>query len=98
MNPSTLLAVLQLFSVCFCHFRSLVIVIPRSRCSSVAISCPMTKWNSLDDVFKVNVSFSMFKSKVRNLYLQKYYKEILMLGGTMIAFFSDMHASTVFEV
>ena len=30
MNPSTLFAVLQLFSVCFCHLRSLVIVIPRS--------------------------------------------------------------------
>ena len=27
MNPSTRLAVLQLFSVCFCHLRSLVIVI-----------------------------------------------------------------------
>ena len=36
---STLFAVLQLFSVCFCHLRSLVIVIPRSCCSSVAISC-----------------------------------------------------------
>ena len=39
MNISTLLAVLQLFSVCFCHLRSLFIVIPRSRCSSVAVSC-----------------------------------------------------------
>ena len=28
----------------------------------------------------------MFKSKVRNFYLEKYYK-ILMLGATMIAFF-----------
>ena len=32
MNPSTLLALLQLFSVCFCHFRSLVMMIPRSCC------------------------------------------------------------------
>ena len=31
MNPSTLLAVLKLFSVCFCHLRSLV-MIPISRC------------------------------------------------------------------
>ena len=46
-------------------------------------------WNSLPDVFKVNVSFSMFKSNGRNYYLEK---EILMLGATMIAFFSDMHA------
>ena len=28
INPSTLLAVLQLFSVCFCHLRSLVMMIP----------------------------------------------------------------------
>ena len=39
MNPSTLFAVSQLYSVCFCHLRSLVIVIPRSRCSSVVTSC-----------------------------------------------------------
>ena len=32
MNPSILLAVLQLFSVCFCHLRSVVMMIPRSRC------------------------------------------------------------------
>ena len=32
MNPSTLLAVLQLISVCFYHFRSLVMMIPRYRC------------------------------------------------------------------
>ena len=38
-NPSILLAVLQLFSVCFCHLRSLVIVISKSRYSSVAVSC-----------------------------------------------------------
>ena len=31
-------------------------------------------WNSVPDVFKVNVSFSMFKSKVRNFYLEKYQK------------------------
>ena len=37
-DPSTLFSVLQLYSVCFCHLRSLVIVIPRSRCSSVGIS------------------------------------------------------------
>ena len=35
MNPSSLLAVLQLFSVCCCHLRSLVIMIPRSLCCSV---------------------------------------------------------------
>ena len=29
-------------------------------------------WNSLPDVIKVNLSFSMFNSKARNLYLEKY--------------------------
>ena len=48
----------------------------------------MITWNSLPDIFKVNVSFSMFNSKVRNCYLKKYQK-ILMLGATMIAFFSS---------
>ena len=32
----------------------------------------MITWNYLPDIFKVNVSFSMFKSKVRNFYLEKY--------------------------
>ena len=32
----------------------------------------MITWNSLPDVFKVNVSFLMFRSKVRNFYLEKY--------------------------
>ena len=35
INPSSLFAFLQLFSVRFCHLKSLVIVIPRSRFSSV---------------------------------------------------------------
>ena len=39
MNPSTLLAVLQLLSVCFCHLRSLVMIIPRSSCWSVVGNC-----------------------------------------------------------
>ena len=32
MNPNTLLAVLKLFSVCFCHLRSFVMMIHRSHC------------------------------------------------------------------
>ena len=32
MNHRILLAVLQFFSVCFCYLRSLVMMIPRSRC------------------------------------------------------------------
>ena len=33
-------------------------------------------WNSVPDVSNVNVSFSMFKSKVRNLYLEKIFENI----------------------
>ena len=32
MNNSTLVAILQFFSVCFCHLRSLLMMLPRSRC------------------------------------------------------------------
>ena len=32
----------------------------------------MITWNYLPDIFKVKASFSMFKSKVRNFYLEKY--------------------------
>ena len=35
MNPSAMLSVFQLLSVCFCHLKCLVMMIPRSRCSSV---------------------------------------------------------------
>ena len=37
INPSTLLAVLQLFSVCFCHLRYLVMMIPRPWCDGMKI-------------------------------------------------------------
>ena len=57
----------------------------------------MIMWNSLPDIFKVNVSFLMFKSNVQNFYLEKYQK-ILMLGAAMIAFFSDMLAAAIFQV
>ena len=43
-------------------------------------------WIFFPDVFKVNISFSMFESKVRNFYLEKY-QEILMLSATMNIFF-----------
>ena len=32
----------------------------------------MITWNSIPDVFKVNVSFLMFESYIRNFYLQKH--------------------------
>ena len=46
----------------------------------------MITWNSLPDIFKVNVSFSMFMSKVQNFYVENYLKT-LMLDATMITFF-----------
>ena len=70
----------------------------RSKTKYCVLHNGMLTWNSLPaDVFKVNVYFSLFKSKVRNFYLEKYLK-ILMLGATTIAFFSDMLATAVFQV
>ena len=58
----------------------------RSKGKHFVLHNSMIKQNSLPDIFKVNVSFSMFKSKVRKFYLEKYQKN-LMLGATMITFF-----------
>ena len=63
-----------------------ILRVNRSKTKHCVLHNGMITPNSLPDIFKVNVSFSMFKSKVRNFYLEKYYK-ILMLGATMIAFF-----------
>ena len=62
----------------------------------MSFTCKIT-WNSLPDVFKVNLSFSMFKSNVQNFYLEKYHK-ILLPSATVIPFFSDMRASTACQV
>ena len=74
-----------------------VLRVNRSKTKHCVRHNSMITWNSLPAIFKVNVSFSMFESKVRNLYLEKY-TQILMLGATMITFFSDMHAYAVFKV
>ena len=63
-----------------------VLHVNRSKTKYCVLHNGMITWNSLPDIFKVNVSFSMFKSKVRNFYLEKCQK-IFMLGSTMIAFF-----------
>ena len=44
MNPSTLLAFLQLFSVCFCHFRSLVSSSSSSSSRSSSSSSRTDRW------------------------------------------------------
>ena len=44
----------------------------RSKTKHCVLHNGMITWNSLPDMFKVNVSSSMFKSKVRNFYLKKY--------------------------
>ena len=69
----------------------------RSKTKYCVLHNGMMTWNSLPDIFEVNVSFPIFKSKVRNFYLKKCPK-ILMLGASMIAFFSDLLASAVFQV
>ena len=63
-----------------------ILRVNRSKTKHCVLHNGMITLNSLPDIFKVNVSFSMFKSKVRNIYLEKYQK-ILMLGATMIVFF-----------
>ena len=75
-----------------------ILRVNRSKTKHCVLHNGMITWDFLPDIFKVNLSFSMFKSKVRNFYLEKYWK-ILMLGGTMIAFFlifSGFSSVTVF--
>ena len=63
-----------------------ILLVNRSKTKHCVLHNGMITWNSLPDIFKVNESFSMFKSEVRNFYLEKYLK-ILMLCATTIAFF-----------
>ena len=44
----------------------------RSKIKHCVLHNGMITWNYLLDIFKLNVSFSMFKSKVRNFYLEKH--------------------------
>ena len=44
----------------------------RSKTKHCVLHNDIITWNSLPDIFKVNVSFSSFKIKVRNIYLEKY--------------------------
>ena len=63
-----------------------ILRVNRSKTKHCVLHNGMITWNYSPDVFKVNESFSMFKSNLRNFYLEKLQK-ILMLGATMIAFF-----------
>ena len=76
-----------------------ILRVNRSKTKHCVLHNGMLTFNSLPDIVKVNASFSMFKSKVQNLYLEKYYK-ILLLGAAMTAFFflSEIHAAAVFQV
>ena len=49
-----------------------ILRVNRSKTKHCVLHNGMITWNSSPDIFKVNVSFSMFKSKVRNFYLEKY--------------------------
>ena len=49
-----------------------ILRVNRSKTKLCVLHNGMITWNSLPDIFKVNVSFSMFKRKVRNFYLEKY--------------------------
>ena len=50
-----------------------ILRVNRSKTKHCVLHNGMITWNSLPDIFKVKVSFSMFKSKVRDFYLKKYY-------------------------
>ena len=56
-----------------------ILRVNRSKTKYCVIKNGMITWNSLPDTFKVNISFSMFKSMVRNFFLENYQK-ILMQG------------------
>ena len=43
-----------------------ILRVNRSKTKHCVLHNGMITWNSVPDTFKVNVSFSMFKSKVRN--------------------------------
>ena len=79
------------------NYQMSILRVNRSKTKYCVLHNGMITWNSLPDIFKVNVSVSMFKRNVRNFHLEKYQK-ILMLGATMIAFFSEIHATAVFQV
>ena len=49
-----------------------ILSVNRSKTKYCVLHNGMITWIFLPDIFKVNVSFSMFKSKVRNFYLEKY--------------------------
>ena len=78
-----------------------ILRVNRSKTKHCVFHNGMLTRNSLPDIFKVNISFSMLKSKVRNFYLEKYLK-ILMLGAfcpSMIAFFlTRVQATAFFQV
>ena len=71
-----------------------ILRVNRTKTKHCVLHNGMITWNSLPDIFKVNLSFSMFNSKEQKFLSGK----ILMLGATMIAFFSEMHATAVFQV
>ena len=49
-----------------------ILRVNRSKTTHSVLYNGMITWNSLPDIFKVNVYISMFKSKVRNFYIEKY--------------------------
>ena len=49
-----------------------ILRVNRSKTKHCVLHNGMLTWNSLPGIFKVNIFFSMFKSKVLNFYLEKY--------------------------
>ena len=63
-----------------------ILCVNRSKTKHCVLHNGMITWNSLPDIFKVSVSFSMFKSKVQIFYLEKNIKNIyFFLSGNIDA-------------
>ena len=45
-----------------------ILSVNKSKTKHCVLHNRMRTWNSLPDIFKINVSFSVFKNKVRNVY------------------------------
>ena len=75
-----------------------ILRVNRSKAKHCVLHNAMITWNSLPDIFKVKVSLSMFKSKVQNFYLEKYQTILMLMGATVIVFFSEIHAAAIFQV
>ena len=75
-----------------------ILRVNRSKTKHCVFHNGMITWNSLPDIFKVKVSFSMFKSKVKKFLSGKILENINAGRHYDCIIFSDMLATAVFQV